>query len=117
MRTPIIRRTRPKTFEDFWNELPSDIQQRWGENFLRDQYPAGSTGTLLKHAEDPMKVVRVLEHAVMNSEPCIRYRPGWQSSVLFFPISTLPTWVADWILLRVLKLKSLPAGVSQQIHD
>ena len=33
--------------------------------------------------ENPMKVVRNIEHAVMNTKPEIRYRPGWQSKLFF----------------------------------
>ncbi|CAF3493699.1 unnamed protein product, partial [Rotaria sp. Silwood2] len=43
-----------------------------------------------------MKVVRALQHAVINTVPHIRYRPGWQSSLIFFPLSNLPAWMIDW---------------------
>ena len=114
MRTPIIEGVN-RSFSDFWATLTSEVQERWGEDFLKDRDIKAKN--LIKNAEDPMKVVRVLEHAVMNSEPCIRYRPGWQSSLIFFPISMLPAWIADWLLKLRAKSTVSPAGVVKQLRD
>jgi len=116
MRTPIIE-GRPKDFESVWRALPADVQQRWGESFMRSRFNASTTSALLKYAEDPIKVVRVLSHAVLNSEPRIRYRPGLQSSMLFFPLSMIPAWMADWLLDRVAPMDTQPASVAHQIKQ
>jgi len=50
----------------------------------------------------------------MNSVPRIRYRPGWQSSLFFFPLSTLPAWIADFILVQTRGLDVQPAGLMEQ---
>ena len=113
MRTPIIE-GRPKDFESVWNKLPADVQDRWGKAYFQAQFDAAAASPLLKYAEDPMKVVRVLSHAVLNSEPRIRYRPGFQSSLLFFPMSMLPACFADWFLARVSEIEILPASVANQ---
>ncbi|CAF0995955.1 unnamed protein product [Rotaria sp. Silwood1] len=107
----------PKSFSEFWNMLSSDVQERWGEDFLKARFSAAKANAFLKYAEDPMKVVRVLQHAVMNTTPCIRYRPGWQSSLIFFPLSTLPAWIVDWVLARLFKSTHLPAHVNKQHKD
>jgi NAD(P)-dependent dehydrogenase (short-subunit alcohol dehydrogenase family) len=116
MRTPIIEQ-HFKSFPDFWATLPSDAQERWGEEFLTARHDKAQQNILIKHAENPVKVVRALQHAVMNTVPHIRYRPGWQSGVLLFPISTLPAWIVDWLLNNLSKLPIPPASVSKQLRD
>jgi NAD(P)-dependent dehydrogenase (short-subunit alcohol dehydrogenase family) len=114
MRTPIINGPR-KSFNEFWSTLSKDAQTRWGEDFLKQQYDMRTTNPFIKYAEDPIKVVRVLEHAVMNTNPRIRYRPGWQSSFIFFPLSMLPAWIVDLLLMKINKLALLPASVYKQL--
>ncbi|CAF1059118.1 unnamed protein product [Rotaria sordida] len=116
MRTPILE-SGPKSFADLWSSISSDAQERWGEDFLKAGFVAVKNNPLFKYAEDPMKVVRVLQHAVMNTVPHIRYRPGWQSSLILFPISRLPAWIVDWVLTKLDKSIPVPAGVSQQLKD
>ncbi|CAF4936068.1 unnamed protein product, partial [Rotaria sp. Silwood1] len=43
----------------------------------------------MKMAENPNKVIEALRHAVMNTRSKIRYRPGWQSSLLFSAFDVL----------------------------
>ncbi|CAF3905351.1 unnamed protein product [Rotaria sordida] len=116
MQTPIIKGS-GKSFAEFWSQLSNDVQERWGEDFLKAGFVIIRNNPLLKYAEDPMKVVRALQHAVMNTVPHIRYRPGWQSSLVFFPISRSPAWIADWLLSKLDKSIVVPAGVSQQLKD
>ncbi|CAF1475650.1 unnamed protein product [Rotaria sordida] len=116
MRTPIIHGG-PKSFSEFWNKLSSDVQERWGEDLLKAKYAGAGKSTFIKYAEDPMKVVRALQHAVMNTVPHIRYRPGWQSSLIFFPLSTLPAWIVDWVLGKLTKSTRVPASVNKQYND
>ncbi|CAF1593373.1 unnamed protein product [Rotaria sp. Silwood1] len=116
MRTPILE-SGPKSFLELWNTLTSDVRERWGEDFLKTGFSTIKQNPLYKHAEDPMKVIRVLQHAVMNTDPHIRYRPGWQSSLIFFPISNLPTWIVDWIFSKLDKSPHIPVFVSQQLKD
>jgi hypothetical protein len=66
------------------------------------------------NAENPRKVVQALHHAVINSAPRIRYRPGWQSSLFFFPLSMLPSWIADFILIKTRAMDISPAGLLEQ---
>ncbi|CAF1059101.1 unnamed protein product [Rotaria sordida] len=116
MRTPIIKGS-GKSFAEFWSQLSNDIQERWGEDSLKIVFNILKQNPFVKYAEDPMKVVRVLQHAVMNTVPHIRYRPGWQSSLVFFPISRLPAWIVDWILNKLEKSSYVPAGVNKQHKD
>ncbi|CAF3999120.1 unnamed protein product [Rotaria sp. Silwood2] len=116
MRTPIIKEGL-KSFADFCNMVSSDAQQRWGEDFLQTTFNTMGNNPFWKYAEDPMKVVRAIQHAITNTVPHIRYRPGWQSSLVFFPISRLPAWIVDWLLSNLAKSPRVPTGVSQQFKD
>ncbi|CAF4816225.1 unnamed protein product [Rotaria sp. Silwood1] len=110
MRTPIIE-GHDKFMNKFWNELSTDVQQRWGEDFLKIQTKKLSDNFLYRHAEDPNKVVQVLQHSVINSKPEIRYRPGWQAKYFFLPLSMAPAWLADFILNRAIYSNVNPASV------
>ncbi|CAF4864161.1 unnamed protein product, partial [Rotaria sp. Silwood2] len=96
MKTPIIEAS-CGLFEDFWSKLPSDVKERWGEEYIRTEFHIIKESPLFKFAEDSMKVVRALQHAVMNKSPHIRYRPGWQSPFILYPLSNLPTCIIDWL--------------------
>ncbi|CAF1453033.1 unnamed protein product [Adineta ricciae] len=113
MRTPIIE-GHDEYMTKFWNQLPNTVQQRWGEDFLKVQMKNISDNFLYRHAEDPAKVVRELQHAVVNSKPDTRYRPGWQAKLFFFPLSMIPTWLSDWILVRAVDSDTMPADVRKQ---
>ncbi|CAF1226461.1 unnamed protein product [Rotaria sp. Silwood1] len=116
MQTPILQ-SGPQTFLEFYSMVSSDAQERWGKHFLKGHYDKSGKNVFIKYAEDPMKVIRALQHAVMNTVPRIRYRPGWQSSLVFFPISNLPTCIVDWLLSNLDKSTYVPAFVSQQLKD
>ncbi|CAF3721711.1 unnamed protein product [Rotaria sp. Silwood1] len=116
MRTPIIEQ-KYKSFEEFWSTLSKDVQIRWGEDFLKTRYNDETNNVFIKYAEDPIKVVRALQHAVMNTKPYIRYRPGWQSNFIFFPLSMVPAWIVDFILIKINKSTILPASVYKQSKD
>ena len=116
MRTPIVDGLR-RPFVDVWPTIPKDMQERWGEGFVKNLLDEAEINIFITYAEDPMKVVRALEHAVMSTAPQIRYRPGWQSSIILFPMSMLPAGIVDWITSKLSNLKVLPAGVSKQLRD
>ena len=101
---------------NIWNSMSTDVQQRWGEEHLNQQI-ALLSNPLIKYAENPRKVVKALTHAVMNSVPQIRYRPGWQSGVLLFGLSCAPAWFAD-IMVKLTNTAAIsPAGVRNQLQD
>ncbi|UJR32686.1 hypothetical protein I4U23_020145 [Adineta vaga] len=116
MQTPIIEGLN-KSFDDFWTKLSADVQERWGKDYIKQFYQNRANNIFIKHAEDPMKVVRALEHAVMNTKPEIRYRPGWQASIVYLPLTFLPASVVDFILKKFNKPSITPAFVSKQSKD
>jgi 11-cis-retinol dehydrogenase len=115
MKTPIIER-HDISLRHLWKELTTDVQTRWGEEHLTQQIELLSN-VFIKYAENPTKVVHALKHAVMNTTPHIRYRPGWQSSTLMFPLSRGPAWLADLIIKITGTVTIIPAGVRNQLND
>ena len=67
-----------------WAGLSSDIQERWGIDFLNKLITAGINNPVVKYPDDPVTVVQAIKHAVMNTNPRIRYRPGWQAKFFFY---------------------------------
>ncbi|CAF1453036.1 unnamed protein product [Adineta ricciae] len=116
MRTPIIENL-VKPFPEFLGALSNDAQQRWGEPYVKSYHTKLDNKELTKTAEDPIKVVQALQHAVMNSAPEIRYRPGIQSSLIFFPLSMLPAAFVDYIVGNMRSGGIVPASVQSQIRD
>jgi short-subunit dehydrogenase len=97
--------------QNLWNELSIDTQERWGIDFLNNIITTGINSPFIKHADDPYKVVRAIQHAVMNRNPRIRYRPGWQGKLIFI-LYWFPVWLIDQILAKVLYF--VPADVRNQ---
>ncbi|CAF1286425.1 unnamed protein product [Didymodactylos carnosus] len=98
MRTPLIDGQK-EAQEQLWAELPDDVKERWGDSFLEHFISTQIDSVFSKHAENPMKVVQSIQHALSSTRPCTRYRPGWQSR-FFFLVSILPAWICD-ILLKL----------------
>ncbi|CAF0876705.1 unnamed protein product [Adineta steineri] len=113
MQTPMIQGHNPFV-QNLWNSLPIDVKERWGEEFFNAEIKQIATNVFIRNAENSNKVVHALRHAVMNTNPCIHYRPGWQSSLFFSPLSMAPTWLADLIIARICGSGVLPAGVRKQ---
>ena len=115
MRTPIIE-GHVQTMQKMWDGLSSDVRNRWGENYLKNLMNKRLNNLFIHFAENPIKVVHALQHAVVNTAPRIRYRPGWQSSLFFFPLSMGPAWIADLLMDKARGANVTPAGVSGQVH-
>ncbi|CAF3680644.1 unnamed protein product [Rotaria sordida] len=98
--------------QNLWNQLSTDIQQRWGMDFLNNLINQGINSPFIKYADDPNKVVQAVQHAIMNINPHIRYRPGWQAKLFFIVLYLPPTWLIDKLLAKAFYF--IPAGVQNQ---
>ncbi|CAF3406565.1 unnamed protein product [Rotaria sp. Silwood2] len=116
MRTPMIQGHNPFV-RKLWTDLSADVKNRWGEEFFNAEIKQVAANVFIRNAENPNKVVQALRHAVMNTMPCIRYRPGWQSSLFFFPLSMAPSWLADLIITKISGSSILPAAVRKQLTE
>ncbi|XP_074483186.1 retinol dehydrogenase 7-like [Sebastes fasciatus] len=93
-----------------WDRLPQDVRDDYGTEFLdkslviiKDKVSAMSDGDL-------MKVVNCMEHAVSAVRPRTRYSPGWDAKVFWLPLSYMPTFVFDYIMLK----QSVPIAKQQE---
>jgi hypothetical protein len=116
MKTNILQ-VHSSSIRNLWDNLSPNIKDRWGEDFFNSEVKRISNHIFLQTAENPKKVIQVLQHAVMNTSPRIRYRPGWQSTLFFFPLSMAPTWLADWVMTKLFGPCALPAGVRKQLSE
>ena len=115
MKTPIVQ-GHDVALRKMWNDLESDVKTRWGEEHLNQQIKLLSN-IFITQAENPRKVVLALRHAVMNSAPRIRYRPGWQSGIVMFALAQCPAWLADIIVKFFNTASAIPPGVRNQLTD
>lgn len=113
MRTPIIKK-HGQAANEVRMELPADVRERWGDEFIKNHYENLKNNILIKYAEDPMKVVLALQHAVTSTAPCIRYKPGWQSKFVYYPLSIIPAWMTDFYFFKVRGVPVIPTGVTKQ---
>ncbi|CAF4036508.1 unnamed protein product, partial [Rotaria sordida] len=117
LRTPIIE-GQERAVRDLWNGLSANVRNRWGDDFFNDLVEKSIIKSpFINNAENPIKVVRALRHAVMNTKPHIRYHPDWQAKLFFYPISMLPAWLVDFLMLKLVSTSILPAGVNKQNQD
>ncbi|CAF1085634.1 unnamed protein product [Rotaria sordida] len=117
LRTPIIE-GQERAVRDLWNGLSANVRNRWGDDFFNDLVEKSIIKSpFINNAENPIKVVRALQHAVMNTKPHIRYHPDWQAKLFFYPISMLPAWLVDFLMLKLVSTSILPAGVNKQNQD
>lgn len=50
--------------------------------------------------EDLMKVVSCMAHAVSAVYPRTRYSPGWDAKFFWLPLSYMPSFISDAILIK-----------------
>ena len=67
------------------------------------------------HADNPARVVRDIEHAVMSTTPHLHYRPGWQGKLIFYVFYWLPIWLSDYLLAQALYFT--PDGIQNQLDN
>lgn len=49
---------------------------------------------------DLMKVVGCMEHAIAAVYPRTRYSPGWDAKLIWLPLSYMPSFVTDSLVLK-----------------
>lgn len=110
MRTPIIDGIAEKVKAIWTHHIDDKTKERWGDAYFSDWLAEG-TKMATQTADDPVKVVNAVCHAMMSTKPRIRYRPGWQSSLFCFPLSMAPTRIVDLLIGLGQSKMALPSGV------
>ncbi|XP_072253187.1 dehydrogenase/reductase SDR family member 9 isoform X2 [Leuresthes tenuis] len=83
-----------------WDRLPQDTKDDYGPTFLDTSLEQLDERFGQFTDGDLMKVVSCMEHAVSAVHPRYRYSPGWDAKFLWLPLSYLPTFISDPILLK-----------------
>jgi NAD(P)-dependent dehydrogenase (short-subunit alcohol dehydrogenase family) len=110
MRTPLIAGVAEKMRAIWIDHVSHEAKERWGEAYFSDWLAEG-TKLAGQTADNPMKAVNAMCHAITSSKPRIRYRPGWQSSLFCFPLSMAPAWMVDLLIGLGQRKMALPNGV------
>ncbi|CAF3151822.1 unnamed protein product [Rotaria sp. Silwood2] len=94
------------------DELSNDVQERWGINFLQNTIRDMINRPLVFNIDDSKKVIRAIKHAVMNTNPRIRYQPGWRSKLF---VRICPAYLMDKLLN--IEFSGTPVGVYNQLTN
>ncbi|XP_075465264.1 dehydrogenase/reductase SDR family member 9-like isoform X2 [Ascaphus truei] len=85
---------------DIWNQLPQDLQNQYGENYvLNDTKKKQALNQKILNI-DLSLVVWCMEHALTSQHPRTRYSAGLDSAFLWIPLSHMPTFVQDFVISR-----------------
>lgn len=83
-----------------WNKLPQEVKDEYGSDYV-DKTKLTAKELLEKLADgDLIKVVSCMEHAVAAVHPRTRYSPGWDAKFFWLPLSYMPTFISDALLLK-----------------
>ncbi|KAJ0070266.1 hypothetical protein NL108_007584, partial [Boleophthalmus pectinirostris] len=83
-----------------WNKLPQDVKDDYGHDF-KDKALALMNKRLAQILDpDLMKVVSCMEHAISAVHPRKRYSPGYDTKMLWLPLSYMPSCLTDWWFSR-----------------
>uniref|UniRef100_A0A8C5R8W5 Dehydrogenase/reductase 9 n=1 Tax=Leptobrachium leishanense TaxID=445787 RepID=A0A8C5R8W5_9ANUR len=83
-----------------WHKLPQDIKDMYGDNYV--QKDAGKKEKLNRRIKnsDLSLVVWCMEHALTSQHPRTRYSVGTDATFLWIPLSYMPTFIQDYVILK-----------------
>jgi NAD(P)-dependent dehydrogenase (short-subunit alcohol dehydrogenase family) len=102
-----------RTWRNLWSQLSTDVQQRWGIDYLNQIITRSVNSPFMTHADNPHRVVGAIRHALSSPTPWLRYRPGWQAKLFFYLLYLPPAWLIDLLLDKALNFR--PSGVKDQL--
>ncbi|XP_044159771.1 dehydrogenase/reductase SDR family member 9-like isoform X2 [Bufo gargarizans] len=81
-----------------WKKLPKTIQEEYGENYV--QIDAAMKQKLNHFRNSDLSVVvSCMEHALTSRHPRTRYSAGADSTYFWLPLSYMPTFMQDFVIL------------------
>ncbi|GMR59345.1 hypothetical protein PMAYCL1PPCAC_29540, partial [Pristionchus mayeri] len=114
-----------------WNSLSEETKNEYGETYKKNcEYPpsyslsiltsvkeAWSIGVNLMASSNLHWVTDHYTHALFSFWPRLRYYTGWDSRLLFIPLSLLPTFFQDCILSLMYRLQPGPSLVPHSLQS
>ncbi|GMS93963.1 hypothetical protein PENTCL1PPCAC_16138, partial [Pristionchus entomophagus] len=103
--------------DSIWSSLCEDTKMEYGETYMNNFKEAWNSGVTFAASHNLNWVVKHYEHALFSFWPRLRYYTGWDSKFLFIPLSVMPTFMQDLILLVMYKLQPGPSLVPQSVKS
>ncbi|XP_029461538.1 dehydrogenase/reductase SDR family member 9 [Rhinatrema bivittatum] len=85
---------------DIWSKLPPDVKTQYGEDYLLRDAAKKEEFTKQVMNEDLSLVTWCMEHALTSQYPRPRYSAGMDARLLWIPLSYMPTFVQDFVILK-----------------
>nr|XP_033801603.1 dehydrogenase/reductase SDR family member 9 [Geotrypetes seraphini] len=85
---------------DIWNTLPADVKRQYGKDYIQRDTAKKHEITERFINEDLSLVVQCMEHALTSLYPRTRYSAGKDAKFLWIPLSYMPTFVQDFVILK-----------------
>ena len=97
LKTPMMN-IYQQTWIDHWNQLTIDVQQRWGKNYFEKNLEKIQKHQWIigKNAFD--QVIQTIKQILIQQNYSLRFRPDWQSQLIFLFLYLSPTWFSDRII-------------------
>ncbi|XP_077473129.1 retinol dehydrogenase 7-like [Stigmatopora argus] len=83
-----------------WDRLSQDVKDDYGADFMERAFITIAKRFQLLTDSNLMKVVGCMEHAIAAVHPRTRYSPGWDAKFVWLPLSYMPTFITDTLLLK-----------------
>ncbi|MCJ8732743.1 hypothetical protein PDJAM_G00214810 [Pangasius djambal] len=88
------------SFQKLWDRLPQDVRDDYGSDYI-DQVKVKMLKEIGKKLDgDLMKAVSCMAHAVSAVHPRTRYSAGWDAKFFWLPLSYMPSFISDAILIK-----------------
>ncbi|NXJ99262.1 RDH16 dehydrogenase, partial [Corythaixoides concolor] len=83
-----------KNILSIWEKVPEEIKASYGESYLK-QWLASLRRMQKTFTSDLTLVMDRMEHALTSCYPRSRYSAGWDATLLYIPLSYLPSALTD----------------------
>ncbi|XP_049583876.1 retinol dehydrogenase 7 [Syngnathus scovelli] len=90
-----------KNGKRLWDRLPQDVKDDYGENYVERALETIVAKCQLLTDSNLMKVIGCMEHAVAAVHPHTRYSPGWDAKFIWLPLSYMPAFITDTLILKL----------------
>ncbi|XP_029452843.1 retinol dehydrogenase 16-like [Rhinatrema bivittatum] len=93
-----------KNIQQIWNRLPAEIKESYGQDSYNKISKRVHYLDLVCNSKLTL-VTDCMEHALTAVHPHTRYSAGWDTKLIYLPLSYLPTALADF-LMRLMQCAS-----------
>ncbi|XP_075055526.1 retinol dehydrogenase 16-like [Mixophyes fleayi] len=103
-----------QSLHDIWSEVPQWNKDSYGQQYFQD-YCRFIHYKLSRCNPHITQVTDCMEHALTAVHPWTRYSAGWITKLFYLPVSYLPTFMSDYLLIHPLAKppSSNPSSISQ----